>query len=237
MGFLDFMTKTQREEAQRLDPSNESKKVRSWSVDKLEEKVFSIAADKSAEIKNLRELIHSTENEIEKEQEAAAEAIKAGDYKDYSTHVSARRTAEEVLEGYRLRLAAISDVSAISKEDAVAYVRALGYYHARACKAAYEKAAKLIRELEELDEDHARRINRLSEIATVLRRDVLKGEELYFEDENGSRHYVDLMLADYSEKGRALRAIVYAMKRRSDEYSLITGEPLKADRSAFYRAY
>lgn len=234
--FADFMTRRQRAEAPRLDPVSENKKARVASLEDAEKKIGALARERIGEIEDLQAAIRNAEAEIESEQEAAAEAIKAGNLTGHRAHVTARRDAEEALAAYQLRLDAIMNTSTIPKEDAVALIRSLDGLFTEEVREAFQKAAKLIQQLEEVDEALAVKVNRYSHIARVLDRDVLRGDELFFTDENGSRRYVSMMLSNYAERGHALRALIYAMRRVPDEYKTVTGKPTE-DRNAFGRIY
>ena len=234
--FTDFMTKRQRAEAPRLDPVKENKKARVGSLEEAEKTIGALAQQRIGEIEELQESIINAEAEIEREQEAAAEAIEAGNYGANRAHVSARKEAEEALAAYHLRLDAIMNKSVIPKEDAVALIRSLDESFTKDVREAFQEAAELIQQLEELDEELAVKVNRYAHIARVLDRDILRGDELFFTDENGARRYVSYMLSNYAERGHALRALIYAMKRVPDEYAAVTGKTTR-DRSAFGRIY
>lgn len=212
----------QKNEAGEL-PTNAKKNKRYVvsTIEEAEQIINELAAANKEEVDALKNAITEAENRIEEERAAASEAIKAAKYEDYKSHVLAEKAAEELLEGYRLRLERITTTEVLPKEDIATLINSLDAIFEKETNCVFDEARQIIDALETLDTKYIRFLRRIGHISNVLQLDVLNGADLYFKNKSGSRHYVSTMFSSYKHEGRALRALVFAMHREPDEYSRI----------------
>ena len=236
MGFFDFVSREQKHEEKNLTGVKENKKARVKTIEELERAAFMNAKERNDEVADLLKKTKETDLEVDSERKAAKKAIDTKDYDGYRAHCAARVLAEETRIGYQLRLEAIQGAAVLPKEDIAALASSTEEIYRAEVSAAYKKDAKLIEGLENIEAELTQKLQRLNHAARVLNRDVLRGDDLFFEDSNGGIRYIDLMFSNYMEKGRALRTLVYSMKRNAEEYEAVTGKPM-TDKSVYGRMY
>ena len=224
MGFFDELrTSRQKEAARNLTGVQENPEARVDTLEELAGTVEKLRSGVIGEINELGENIRETEAEIEQEREAAAEAINGKDFAGYRAHMAKRQQAEEALTAYQLRLEAIRETAVIPKEDIVALIRSARKIQHEYIADAYTRAAELIDELEAIAVDLAGNLNGINGALTDLERDVLRGDDLYFTDENGLRHPVGLMFGGLKGNGTALFSVIQGMRSSRAAYEAITG--------------